>query len=135
MIIGFCGVGKIWLVCVFVQVVCWDGVIVFYKCVLCFFDELEIVYVDGCFLCFFCSFIKIQFLIFDDWGLDCFNVNQCCDFMEIVEDCYGVGLILIISQLLFKIWYEVIGEFIFVDVILDWFVYNVYCFEFEGQLF
>ena len=44
--------------------------------------------------------------------------------MEIVKDRYGSGSILITSQLPLKTWYEVIGEPIFADAILDLLVHT-----------
>lgn len=55
--------------------------------------------------------------------------------MEIVEDRYGAGSILITSQLPLKTWHEVIGEPTFADAILDRLVHNAYRLELEGQSF
>lgn len=55
--------------------------------------------------------------------------------MEIVEDRYGSGSILITSQLPLKTWHEVIGEPTFADAILDRLVHNAYRLELEGQSF
>ncbi len=55
--------------------------------------------------------------------------------MEIVEDRYGAGAILITSQLPLKTWHEVIAEPTFADAILDRLVHNAYRLELEGQSF
>ena len=48
--------------------------------------------------------------------------------MEIVEDRYQNGSIVITSQLPVEAWHEVIGEPTFADAILDRLVHNAYCY-------
>jgi DNA replication protein DnaC len=52
--------------------------------------------------------------------------------MEIVEDRYGRGSILITSQLPVAIWLEVIAEPTLGDAILDRIVHNAYRLELDG---
>jgi DNA replication protein DnaC len=117
------------------QTACREGVTVLYKRVPRLFDELEIAHADGRFPRLFRSLTKTQILILDDWGPDRLNANQRRDLMEIVEDRYGAGSILITSQLPLKTWHEVIGEPTFADAILDRLVHNAYRLELEGQSF
>ncbi len=135
MITGPCGVGKTWLACALAQAACRDGVTVLYKRVPRLFDELEIAHADGRFPRLFRSLTRTQLLILDDWGPDRLNANQRRDLMEIVEDRYGAGSILITSQLPQKTWHEVIGEPTFADAILDRLVHNAYRLDLEGQSF
>ena len=55
--------------------------------------------------------------------------------MEIVEDRYEAGSILITSQLPLNTWHEIIGEPTFADAILDRLVHNAYRLELDGQSF
>ena len=55
--------------------------------------------------------------------------------MEIVEDQYEAGSILITSQLPLNTWHEIIGEPTFADAILDRLVHNAYRLELDGQSF
>ena len=53
--------------------------------------------------------------------------------MEIVEDRYEAGSILITSQLPVDTWHDVIGEPTFADAILDRIVHNAYRLNLDGQ--
>ena len=53
--------------------------------------------------------------------------------MEIVEDRYEAGSILITSQLPVDAWHDVIGEPTFADAILDRLVHNAYRIGLDGQ--
>ncbi len=135
MITGPCGVGKTWLACALAQAACRDGVTVLYKRTTRLFDELELAHGDGRFPRVFKALTKTQLLILDDWGPDRLNASQRRDLMEIVEDRYGNGSILITSQLPLNTWHEIIGEPTFADAILDRLVHNAYRLELDGQSF
>lgn len=53
-----------------------------------------------------------------------FTATQRRDLMEIVEERYGRGSIMITSQLPITAWHDVIGEPTFADAILDRVVHN-----------
>ena len=135
MITGPCGVGKTWLACALAQAACRDGVTVLYKRTTRLFDELELAHGDGRFPRVFRALTKTQLLILDDWGPDRLNASQRRDLMEIVEDRYEAGSILITSQLPLNTWHEIIGEPTFADAILDRLVHNAYRLEPDGQSF
>jgi len=97
------------------------------------FDELELAHGDGRFPRLFRSLTKTQLLILDDWGPDRLTASQRRDLMEIVEDRYGAGSILITSQLPLTTWHDVIGEPTFADAILDRIVHNAYRLDLSGQ--
>ena len=75
---------------------------VLYKRTTRLFDELELAHGDGRFPRVFKALTKTQLLILDDWGPDRLNASQRRDLMEIVEDRYEAGSILITSQLPLK---------------------------------
>ena len=70
--------------------------------------------------------------LLDDWGPDRLTAPQRRDLMEIVEDRYGNGSILITSQLPVDAWHEVIGEPTFADAILDRLVHNAHRLPLDG---
>jgi DNA replication protein DnaC len=82
----------------------------------------------GRFARLFRMLVKVDLLVLDDWGPD----RQRRDLMEIVEDRYGRGSILITSQLPTATWHEVIGEPTLGDAILDRIIHNAYRLELDG---
>ena len=132
-ITGQCGVGKTWLACALAQSACRNGTTILYKRMPRLFDELEMAHGDGRFPRLFRTLTKTQLLILDDWGPDRLNPEQRRDLMEIVEDRYETGSILITSQLPVKTWHDVIGEPTFADAILDRLIHNAYRIELDGQ--
>ena len=79
------------------------------------------------------SLTRVRRLILDDWGPDRLNAQQRRDVLEIVEDRYQAGYMIITSQLPVNAWHEVIGEPIFADAILDRIVHNAYRLELDGE--
>ena len=49
---------------------------------------------------------RAKLLIIDDWGPETLRADRCRDLLEIVEDRYDRGSILITSQTLVDRWYE-----------------------------
>lgn len=72
-------------------------------------------------------------LIIDDFGPEVLNVAAQCDLLEIVEDRYDRGSILITSQLPADRVYEVMGSPALADAILDRVIHNAYRIELAGE--
>jgi DNA replication protein DnaC len=76
---------------------------------------------------------RAKLLILDDWGPEPLTAEQQRDLLEIVEDRYDAGSILITSQLPVAKWYEIIGNPTLADAILDRIVHNAYRIELTGD--
>ena len=61
------------------------------------------------------------------------NADQRRDLLEIVEDRYDAGSILIASQLPIENWHDIIGDSTIADAILDRIVRNAYRIELSGE--
>jgi DNA replication protein DnaC len=133
LVVGKCGLGKSWLACALAQKACRDGYSVRYKRASRLFAELELAHGDGSFARLFRALTKVDLLVLDDLGPDHLNASQRRDLMEIVEDRYGRGAMLITSQLPVNTWHDIIGEPTFADAILDRLVHNAYRLELEGE--
>ena len=97
------------------------------------FEELELGHGDGRFPRMFRALTKAKLLILDDWGPDKLNDQQRRDLMEIVEDRYETGSIIITSQLPVDTWHDIIGEPTLADAILDRIVHNAHRLELDGE--
>jgi len=132
-IVGPCGVGKSWLACALGQKACRDDFSVLYKRVPRLFAELELGRGDGRYPRMFRALVRANLLILDDWGPETLNQDQRRDLLEIFEDRYGVGSVLITSQLPLDQWHQVIGDPTLADAILDRLVHNAYRIELSGE--
>ena len=67
------------------------------------------------------------------WRPEPLGPEQRRDLLEIVEDRYDIGSLLITSQLPIKRWYEIIGDPTLADAILDRVIHNAYRIELKGD--
>jgi DNA replication protein DnaC len=72
-------------------------------------------------------------LILDDWGPEALTAEQARDLLEIVEDRYDAGTILLTSQVPVDRWHDMIGVPTLADAILDRLVHNAYRIELSGE--
>lgn len=130
---GPCGVGKSFLACALGHKACRDDLSVLYYRVPRLFSALALARGDGRYGKLLRSIAKIRLLILDDWGPEALNAEQRRDLLEIVEDRYDAGSILITSQLPLETWHDIIGDPTIADAILDRVVHNAYRIELSGE--
>jgi DNA replication protein DnaC len=76
---------------------------------------------------------RANLLILDDWGPEPLLPEQARDLLEIVEDRYDAGSLLITSQVPVDRWYDIIGIPTLADAVLDRVVHNAYRIELSGE--
>jgi DNA replication protein DnaC len=133
LITGPCGVGKSWLGCALGQRACREDLPVLYHRVPRLFAELELARNDGRYGRMLRAIARVKLLILDDWGPEPLSGQQQRDLLEIVEDRYDTGSMLITSQLPVDKWYDIIGNPTLADAILDRIVHNAYRIELTGD--
>jgi DNA replication protein DnaC len=79
------------------------------------------------------SIARVRLLILDDWGPESLTANQARDLLEIVEDRYDKGSLIITSQVPIDRWHDLIGVPTLADAILDRVVHNAYRIELAGE--
>ncbi len=121
------------MACALGQKACRDDFSVLYKRLPRLFAELELGRGDGRYPRMFRALVRANLLILDDWGPETLNQDQRRDLLEIFEDRYGVGSVLITSQLPLDQWHQVIGDPTLADAILDRLVHNAYRLELDGE--
>jgi DNA replication protein DnaC len=76
---------------------------------------------------------RVRLLVLDDWGPEPLTAEQARDLLEIAEDRYDAGSILLTSQVPIDRWYDLIGIPTLADAILDRVVHNAYRIELSGE--
>ena len=72
---------------------------------------------------------RVNLLILDDWGPEPLTADQRRDLLEIVDDRYDKGSLLITSQVPVSQWHDVIADPTLGDVILDRIIHNAHPIE------
>lgn len=130
---GPTGVGKSWLACALGHRACRDNRSVLYQRIPKMFADLALGRADGRYPRLMRAICGVRLLILDDWGLEPLGPEQRHDLLEIAEDRYERGSILITSQLPVDRWHDVIGDPTIADAILDRIVHNAYRIRLHGE--
>ena len=132
-ITGPCGVGKSWLVCALGNIACKEDFSVLYHRIPRLFAALALARGDGRYAKLLRSIGRVKLLILDDWGPETLTPEQARDLLEIIEDRYDAGSIVLTSQAPVDRWHDIIGNPTLADAILDRIVHNAYRIELAGE--
>jgi DNA replication protein DnaC len=133
LITGPCGVGKSWLACALGHKACREDLAVLYHRLPRLCAALTLARGDGRYGKLLRALARVHLLILDDWGPEPLTAEHQRDLLEIVEDRYDSGSLLITSQVPVERWYELVGNPTFADAILDRVVHNAYRIELSGE--
>jgi DNA replication protein DnaC len=133
LITGASGLGKSWLACALGHKACRENMSVLYTRVSRLFAELGVAHGDARYARLLKSIARVKLLILDDWGPEALASNQARDLLEIVEDRYDKGSLIITSQVPINRWHELIGVPTLADAILDRVIHNAYRVELSGE--
>ena len=75
---------------------------------------------------------RTRLLIIDDWGPEPLSAEQRRDLLEIVDDRYEKGSLLVTSQVPVSRWHELIGDPTLGDAILDRVVHRAHRIDLKG---
>ena len=76
---------------------------------------------------------RTKLIIIDDWGPELLAAEQRRDLLEIVDDRYDKGSLLITSQVPLAQWHDIIADPTLGDAILDRIVHNAHRIELKGD--
>ena len=133
LITGPCGVGKSWLSCALGHKACREDLSVLYYRAPRLFAALALARGDGRYGKLLRQLARVNLLVLDDWGPEPLLPEQARDLLEIVEDRYDAGSLLIASQLPVDRWYDIIAIPTLADAVLDRVVHNAYWIELSGE--
>ena len=129
---GPTGVGKSWLACALGHKACREGFSVLYRRTPRLFAELAVARGEGRLPRMLAMLERTRLLIIDDWGPEPLASEQRRDLLEIVDDRYEKGSLLITSQAPVKRWHELMGDPTIGDAILDRVVHRAHRIELKG---
>ena len=133
LITGPCGTGKSWLACALGERACRENHSVLYQRSSRLFGNLALARGDGRYGRLLRQLARVDLLILDDWGPEPLTAEQRRDLLEIVEDRYNAGSLIITSQVPVPRWYEIVGDPTLADAILDRLVHNAHRIELTGE--
>jgi DNA replication protein DnaC len=127
------GTGKSWLACALGHKACRENISVLYARVPRLFADLAIAHGEARYARLLRSLARVKLLILDDWGPEALTPDQARDLLEIVEDRYDRGSLIITSQVPVDRWHDLIGVPSLADAVLDRVVHNAYRIELAGE--
>ena len=132
-ITGASGCGKSFIASALGHQACRQGYNVTYANMQKLLARLKVARIDGSIIKTFDRIAKADLLIIDDFGLTALQGQQQTDFLEIIEDRHAKQATIITSQIPVKNWFEIIGEEIIADAILDRIVHTAHRIELKGE--
>jgi len=132
-IVGPTGIGKSWIACALGHKACREGFSVLYKRASRLLADLAQARGEGRLPRLLSAIERTRLLIIDDWGPEPLTAEQRRDLLEIVDDRYDTGSLLITSQLPVDRWHDVIGDPTFGDAILDRVLHNAHRISLKGD--
>jgi DNA replication protein DnaC len=133
LITGASGLGKSWLACALGQKACRQDVSVLYYRMPRLFTDLALARGEGRYSKLLRTIARTKLLILDDWGPETLIPDQARDLLEIVEDRYDAGSVMITSQIPVDRWHDMIGVPTLADAILDRVIHNAYRIDLSGE--
>jgi len=129
---GPTGVGKTYIACALGRAACAQGVQVmytrlsdFFRCVFASHAHGQTHFSDKC--------AKIPLLIFDDWGLKKFSLEETAALSDLFERRYGRASTIISGQVPSTVWHELFPDPTQADAILDRIIHNAYAYNISGD--
>jgi len=132
-ITGAAGCGKSFLASALGHQACRQGYNVAYTNMQKLLVRLKLARIDGSIIKLFDRLEKTELLIIDDFGLTALQGQQQTDFLEIIEDRHAKRATIIASQMPVASWFDIIGETIIADAILDRIVHTAHRIELKGE--
>lgn len=132
-ICGPTGTGKSYLACALANHACRSGIKTRFARIGSFLDELEASKALGKMAAAMTKLRKAKLLILDDLGADTMSIEHRKLLLEVVEEFYMTGSIIITSQVPVIKWAEVIGEPGIAEAICDRLFHYCYTVNLKGE--
>jgi len=133
LITGSTGAGKSYLACALGHQACSAQHRVMYFSTSRLFSQLKLAKADGSYVKVMGQLQRQQILILDDFGLQPLDGPNSHILLEIVEDRYNIGSLIITSQVPVDQWYDLIPETTVADAVMDRIVHKAHRIELKGE--
>ena len=130
---GPSGAGKSWIACALGNQICRNGISVRYIKMSRLVEEIKISLGDGSIKRYRAQFARIKVLIIDDWLLAPLETTSAREILEILDDSYNIGSLILTSQHPVADWHSRINEKTVADAILDRVVHNSHRIKISGE--
>jgi DNA replication protein DnaC len=130
---GLTGTGKTFVVCSLGDKAIRMGYTVKYIRLSRLFENLRITQADGSLPKYRARLAKYNLLMIDDWGLASVTSAARHELLELIDDRYEKGSLIIASQLPISQWHDYLGDPTIADAILDRVIQRSYRIELKGE--
>lgn len=132
-ITGSTGVGKSYLACALGHQACSNEKRVMYSNASRLFSQLKLAKADGSYVKVMRQIQRQSILILDDFGLQPLDAANSHILLEVVEDRYNIGSMIITSQVPVDRWYDLIPDTTVADAVMDRIVHKAHRIELKGE--
>lgn len=132
-ITGSTGVGKSYMACAFGHQACSAEHRVMYFNTARLLSQLKMSKADGTYVKTTRRIQRQRLIILDDFGLQPIDVTNSHILLEVVEDRYNIGSLIITSQVPVDKWYDLIPDNTVADAIMDRIVHKAHRIELKGD--
>lgn len=131
-ITGATGTGKSYIACALAHHACRRGYKALYRRASRLFHELRLARADGTYHRLLARFARVPVIIIDDLGIAPLADDERQDLLELVDDRYDSGSVIVTSQLATDKWHEHIGDPTLADAICDRLLHNAHHLKLKG---
>jgi DNA replication protein DnaC len=129
---GATGTGKTYVACALAHQACRKGYRVLYRRASCLFQELRLARADGTRPRLMARYARMNVLVIDDFGIAPLTDHDRQDLLELLDDRYDVGSVVIAGQLPPESWHEYIDDPTLADAICDRVLHRIHRLALSG---
>ena len=129
---GATGTGKSYIACALAHQACRKGYRAVYRRMPRLFHELRLARADGSYPRLLARMARIQVIVIDDFGIAPLDDQDRQDLLELLDDRYDAGSVIISGQLPPDNWHDYIAEPTLADAICDRVLHRAHKIELHG---
>ena len=131
-ITGATGSGKTYLACALAHQACRKGYRAVYRRMPQFFQEVRLARADGTHPRLMARYARTNVIVIDDFGIAPLDDQNRQDLLELLDDRYDTGSVILAGQLPPDAWHEYIGDPTLADSICDRVLHRAHRLELHG---